>query len=120
MFTFKVDDLKRMNENLREFADFLRSENVCDEDVFSCRLVSCELISNVIIHGGEAAEFYGEIDGGNVYITVCASSLDRAALNPVLPDVLSENGRGMYIVKSICLDMEKFNGGLKVKIKLAK
>lgn len=119
MYTFKVDDLSTMNEKLRAFAEFLRSRDISEEDAFFCRLVSCELISNVIIHGGEAADFEGCLADGGVYITVCAKSFDGVNLSPRVPDVLAESGRGMYIVKSICAgDIEKFNGGLRVFYKI--
>ncbi len=52
MITFKVDNLKNMNSELRAFADFLKLNAICDDDVFASRLVSCELITNVIRHGG--------------------------------------------------------------------
>ncbi len=121
MFTFRVDDLSKMNEKLRAFAEFLRSENIADNDVFFCRLVSCELISNVIRHGGEAAEFNGGIGDGKVVITVVASSFDGVSLTSELPDVLAENGRGMYIVRNICSgEVEKLNGGVRVTYKLNK
>ena len=119
MYTFRVDDLSKMNESLRGFAEFLREEQVSERDAFFCRLVSCELISNVIRHGSEAADFTGEIDGGKVIITVLASSLDGVGLDPHLPDVLAENGRGMYIVKNVCSgEIERLNGGLRIYYKI--
>ena len=119
MITFKVESLKNMNASLKEFAEFLRNNKVAEEDVFASRLVSCELISNVIIHGGEAAEFIGELQGGRICITVNASGFDKVNLEPPLPDVLAESGRGMYIVRSICSgDIERKDDGLKVYIKL--
>lgn len=121
MYTFRVDDLSKMNEKLRAFAEFLRSKDISEEDAFFCRLVSCELISNVIIHGGEAADFKGRLADGGVYITVLADSLDRVKLDAHRPEVLAENGRGMYIVKSICSgEIERLNGGLRVFYKIKK
>ena len=55
MITFKVDDLKEMSASLKAFAEALRGFGVAEEDIFASRLVSSELISNVIIHGGEGA-----------------------------------------------------------------
>lgn len=121
MVTFKVENLKDMNARLKAFAEFLRLSDVCDDDIFASRLVSCELISNVIIHSGEAAEFTGEILSDRISITVLASGLDGVNLHPALPDVLAESGRGMYIINSVCLgDVERRDGGLRVFIELHK
>ena len=119
MISFKVENLKNMNASLKEFAEFLRRNDVAEEDVFASRLVSCELISNVIIHGGEAADFTGELSGGKICITVSASGFENVNLQPPLPDILAESGRGLYIVRSICFgEIERSDGGLKVYIKL--
>ena len=117
MVTFKVDDLKQMNERLRAFADYLRSESVKEEDVFASRIVSCELISNVIIHGGGCADFCGELLSDFIKIAVNAAGFDGVNISPPMPDVLAENGRGMYIVRSICTLVEKTDTGIRVLVK---
>ncbi len=53
LITFKVDNLKNMNAELKSFADFLRLSGADDDDIFASKLVSCELITNVIRHGGD-------------------------------------------------------------------
>lgn len=115
---FKVSDLQKMNESLREFAAFLRANGIAEEDIFASRLVSCELITNVIIHSGEEAEFAGELKGGGIEITVTASGFENVNLSPTLPDVFAESGRGMYIVN--CLsggNLVRDGKSLKVFIK---
>lgn len=119
MISFKVENLNSMNASLREFAEFLRERKIAEEDIFASRLVSSELISNCIIHSGETAVFKGEILDGKISITVLSSGAECVNLHPVLPDVLAESGRGMYIVKSVCLgEIEREQGGLRVYIKL--
>lgn len=118
MVTFKVDNLKMMSENLRAFADFLRAMGIDDDAVFYSRLVSCELITNVIRHSGQAAEFKGELLEDKIAITVTADSLKGFAVRPAVPDVFAEGGRGLYIIKSVCCgDIEDSGGGLRVYIK---
>ena len=119
MITFKVDNLKNMNAELSAFADFLRAENIADEDVFLSRLVSCELISNVIRHSGGTAEFKGELLVDKISITVTARSQSDINLTPPRPDVLSEGGRGLYIINAVSMGgIERGeNGELKVFIK---
>ena len=119
MVTFKVENLKNMTAQIGVFVEFLRSRNIPDNDVFLSRLVSSELISNVIRHGGEAAEFYGEIMSDRISITVKAQSQKGVNLKPSAPDVFAENGRGLYIVNSVCIgDIERGDDGeLTVYIK---
>ena len=45
MVTFKVNDLKNMNSQLKAFSEFLRLGGAGDDDIFASRLVSCELIT---------------------------------------------------------------------------
>ena len=118
MVTFKVSNLKNMNAELKSFAEFLRSVDVDDDDIFASRLVSCELITNVIRHSGETAFFTGELLADRIAITVTAQSLSGLNLHPTLPDVFAESGRGLYIVKSVCYgDIEECDGGLRVYVK---
>ncbi len=119
MINFKVDDLKNMSANLKNVAEFLRGSGVAEEDIFASRLVSSELISNVIIHGGEGAEVTCELLDGKICINVLSPSFKGVNLCPPKPDVLAESGRGMYIVRSICLgEIERSDEGVRVFIKL--
>ena len=101
MITFKVDNLKNMNACLEHFLQFLRSADVSDDDVFDCRLVSCELITNVLRHLGESANFEGALSGDSITISVSSENTDGTKLPATLPDVFAESGRGLYIVKTI-------------------
>lgn len=104
MIRFKVENLKSMNARLNAFTDFLRSCGIAEDDVFLCRLVSCELIANVIRHGGETADFAGELLADKISITVAAESRKNFDLNPPLPDVFSEGGRGLYIINEVSVN----------------
>lgn len=116
--TFNVDDLKKMNEELRAFDEFLRRGGVREDDIFLCRLASCELISNVIIHGRESADFMGELLDDRISITVKGSGFDKVNVDARLPSLFAESGRGMFIVKSICFGaIERTDGGLRIYIK---
>ena len=113
MVSFVISDLKAMNESLKEFAEYLRLMRVDEEDVFASRLVSCELITNVIIHSGQAAEFRGELAGADIAISVIANGMENVDLNPSLPDAFAESG-----VNCICGgNVERRDGGLHAVIK---
>lgn len=119
MITFEVDNLINMNSALQVFLDFLKSENVAEDDVFDSRLVSCELITNVVRHCGEMAVFKGEICGDNIVIAVSSENSGGVRLKPKLPDVFAESGRGLYIINAICNgDMEIEGNEIKVNIKM--
>lgn len=116
--SFKVDNLKNMNCELKAFADFLRGAGVDDDEIFSSKLVSCELITNVIRHGGEEAQFTGTLTGDKIEITVSAQSLIGLDLCRSAPDVFAESGRGLYIIKSLCGNIQAGEQGqIKVEIK---
>ena len=119
---FKVDNLKNMTAKLKAFAEFLRSRDIAEDDVFLSRLVSCELITNVIRHGGEAAEFRGELLKDKISITVTADSQRGIKLNPERPDVFAESGRGLYIINEVSINgLERGEGGeLRVFIRRTK
>ena len=118
MINFKVDNLKNMGSQLKTFVDFLRLAGADDEDIFASKLVSCELITNVIRHGGDEAEFTGSLSGDVITITVTAESFKGLDISRPAPDVFAESGRGLYIVKSICSDIERGEcGEIKVMIR---
>ncbi len=117
MVKFKVDNLINMNSELRAFADFLRERNIADEDIFASRLVSCELITNVIRHCGESATFTGELSEEVITITVCSDSFKALEFPNEIPDVFAESGRGLYIVRCFGEIENCEQGGLRVCIK---
>ena len=124
MIKFKVDNLKNMNVALKQFLDFLEKSGVLEDDIFDSRLVSCELITNVIRHGNEEAHFEGIVAGDVIKITVKGGQANAVCQTPKLPnDIFAESGRGLYIIKSICSGDIKTEGSsvtVKIKIKQTK
>ncbi len=115
MINFKVDNLKSMKENLADFVEFLRISGANDEDIFASKLISCELITNVIRHGGDEAEFKGEMCADRITVTVTAESLKGVDICRPVPDVLAESGRGLYIIKCFSTDIQRSDKG-EVKV----
>ncbi len=101
MIRFRVDNLKEMNACLKPFLDFLKSSDVSEDDVFASKLVSYELITNVLRHLGEAADFAGSLSGDDIVISVSSPATSGDKLHISLPDVFAESGRGLYIVRAI-------------------
>lgn len=111
MIEFAVDGINQMNGELNRFVEYLRAAMVDDDAVFYSRLVSCELITNVLRHCKGVARFRAELSEGGVTITVCASSPHGVIVIPTLPDVLAESGRGLYIVNEVSGGNVKIVGG---------
>ena len=110
MISFKVDDLREMNASLKKFLDYLESENVDADCVFDSRLVSCELISNVLKHCGEAAYFNGTLTCEEVVIDVRSERSMGVIPKSTLPEALAESGRGLYIVNAVSGGNVSING----------
>ena len=111
IINFKVDNLNMMRKKLEAFTDFLTEQQVCEDDVFASKLVSCELLTNVIRHGGDEADFKGQLSDGEIRITVSADSLKGLNINGDPPDVFAESGRGLYIVKVFSNEIERGSDG---------
>lgn len=118
MITFEVDNLINMNSALQAFLDFLRSEKVTEDALFNSRLVSCELITNVVRHTGKTAVFTGALNGDVIEIRVRCEGQKPFDVNTSLPDVFAEHGRGLYIIKRVCTgNIEQRDGEIKVYVK---
>ncbi len=110
--TFKVDNLNSMSAKLKGYANELRDNGIDEDDVFMCRLVSCELLANVIRHGGEEAEFESSIRPDSIEITITADSQKGVVISTEMPDAMAEHGRGMGIVaKASMYGIQKGDGG---------
>lgn len=117
MISFKVENLTDMNDSLKEFIEYLESLDIDDDALFDSRLVCCELISNVIKHCHETAYFKGTVVGDEIIIGVSSDTSFNGDVTPKLPDVLSECGRGLYIVNAISGGNVRFEGN-KIIVKL--
>ena len=106
-----------MSESLADFSRRLKGLGIREDAIFFSRLAGCELMTNAIRHGGAEAEFEGEILADRIRITVTSAD-GSFALSATLPDLLSESGRGLYIVKSVCIgEIERDGKALTVYIK---
>lgn len=118
MISFKVEKLTEINAALQDFINYLQSDGMTEDEVFDCKLVSCELLTNVIRHLGETARFDGDVLPDSIVITVSSDSGYTVPPLLKLPDVFAESGRGLYIINSICGgDIFTVDGGICVRIK---
>ncbi|MCD8307177.1 MAG: ATP-binding protein [Clostridia bacterium] len=118
MITFKVGNMESMSAQLKAFSRILRESGINEDDVFSCRLVACELLSNVILHGGETASFESELKPDVIEITVTADCQNDVQSYHALPDAMAEHGRGLYIVNIVSEGgIQKSGSSFKVSIR---
>lgn len=117
MITFEVDDIREMNTELAHFLRYLQGLGIDEDAVFDSRLISCELITNVLRHCGGSACFSGVFDNGEIVITVCAEKPAGEICVPDLPSALAEGGRGLYIVNAVSGGNVFISGG-SVTVKL--
>ena len=116
-FSFVTDNLISMSDSLSSFSNRLKELGVREDAIFYSRLAGCELMTNAIRHGGGEAAFESEILSDRIRITVTSSD-GSFAITATLPDLMSESGRGLYIVKSICIgEIERDGKALTVYIK---
>lgn len=111
MIEFVVCEIEEMNGELNRFVNYLQSAEVDEDAVFYSRLVSCELITNVLRHCSGSAKLLAELSESGVKITVCASVPSGVIAIPSLPDVLAESGRGLYIVNAVSGGNVTIDGG---------
>lgn len=83
------------------FSDFLKTNNVCDDCIFNCRLVISELVSNVFQHSNGEARLSGEFTGEDIIIKVGSDSAFRPPEKSVCSDAYAESGRGLFLIDCI-------------------
>ncbi len=98
---FEMATLDDMHECLLKCAETLERSGLSRDDVFKVRLVSTELVSNVIQHGHEIAVFECATSPGAVTVTVTAKSQEFLVFEAAnLPgDPFATRGRGMYLIR---------------------
>jgi PAS domain S-box-containing protein len=122
-WAFDTNDASAAGSARYAFVDALRDGGVCAEEVGAAELVFGELLGNVVRYApGPIEIMFDWSDATSPVLHV----LDRGpgfTLVPRLPtDLLSEQGRGLYIVWSLAEDFnvtERFDGGSHARAVLA-
>jgi anti-sigma regulatory factor (Ser/Thr protein kinase) len=100
-WSFDAENAKAAQDARGEFVQYLREQTEDASDIETAELVFGELVGNVVRHAPGAIEIDLEWSNGSPQLHV----LDRGApfnAPPHLPkDVLSESGRGLYIVRQL-------------------
>lgn len=101
---FKIDDYDSFKAAIDEICAFLSSRAVAEERVFDCKLVSHELIGNVLQHSGGGAVLEVELDDAYIRLTVRAEKPFCPPDKGECPQTDAERGRGLYLVDCVCAE----------------
>ena len=98
----EVKNQAALQQALDELCAFLTAADLSADLVFDSKLVACELLSNVLIHANERAKLQGEIKDGFIELKVFSSTVFVFPEKRNCPSALSEHGRGLFLVDSVC------------------
>jgi anti-sigma regulatory factor (Ser/Thr protein kinase) len=91
----------------RSFAAYLHETCTGDSDFVAAEMVFAELISNAFRHGRAPVRIWVECEVAQCVLNVQDRGSGFVPKTPRLPtDVLSENGRGLYLVNALSRSVE--------------
>ena len=99
---FEIENYLALRKAMDEFCDFLLAEQVAKERVFDSKLAVYELIGNVLKHSGGSATLQGEIVEERIRLKIVAEKPFCPPDTANCADILSENGRGLFLVDKLC------------------
>ena len=103
-WTFDNNDAQAAREARHACVDLLQRAGLNDEHLTSAELVLGELVGNVVRHAPGAIDVWLDLSGRAPVIHVLDAG-PGFEINPRLPaDVMSERGRGLYIIAALAED----------------
>ena len=103
---FASEDARTAVDARTQFVAFLRSIGTGDELVYKAELVFGELLGNVVRHAPGPVEISFDLGSEAAILHVIDSGPEFPVSQPHLPDdVLSELGRGLFIVQQLATDV---------------
>lgn len=97
---YKIHDYNDFKSAIDEICAMLSSHAVSTEKVYDCRLISHELIANVLQHSVGGATLKVGLEKEFVLICVKAEQVYCPPLKAECPEVNAERGRGIFLVDS--------------------
>lgn len=99
---FEIVDYNAMRDALHTMCEEMQRCSIPEQGIFDCKLVACELLSNVLQHGGGKAYLHAELKGGVAFLHVRAEREWRPPDESECSSVESERGRGLFLVDAVC------------------
>ncbi|MBO5525952.1 MAG: hypothetical protein J5993_04305 [Clostridia bacterium] len=115
---YEILDYEGMERVLKDLSDYLTKLNICDEIVFDSRLVTSELISNILQHSAGKAYFTGLVRNGFVELEIGSDEKFTPPAVSRCSTVYAESGRGLFLVDSFCERRVTTDDGVKVYIRI--
>jgi anti-sigma regulatory factor (Ser/Thr protein kinase) len=91
-----------MQTEIEKLCEFLFREQIPSDSIFDSKLVASELVANVIKHSGGIASLHTEVRDGAIHLKIVSSNPYPLPEKGVCSDVYAENGRGLFLVDSVC------------------
>lgn len=97
---YEIHDYNDFKSAIDEICAVLSSCAISSEKVYDCRLISHELIANVLQHSGGSAKLKVDLEREYVLIYVKAERVYCPPLKGESPATSAERGRGLFLVDS--------------------
>jgi anti-sigma regulatory factor (Ser/Thr protein kinase) len=109
-WSLHTGDVRSVTASRRAFAEAFRDHGAADEDVALGELVFGELVGNTVRYAPGAVEVIVDWSGPDPVLHVLDEGPGFRHISILPPDVLSESGRGLFIVRSLTHDF-RVSGG---------
>ena len=106
MINLNIETLSALDEALERITEYLNIFGLDGGVVFDSKLVSCELITNVLKHSHSGAKIRIEVGDDSVKIKVENPNGFLPGFSSLCPDPTSESGRGLYLINSLSEKVE--------------
>ena len=117
---FKVKDFEALQTALGKLCEDLSAQCVPAERIFDCKLVACELLGNVLKHTDGETALKSRIEKDFIELKIFSERFFNLPKKIECADLLSEGGRGLYLVSKLCTEIISEADGLKVRIRIEK
>lgn len=115
----EVENRLMMKGALYALCEFLSENGVSPERVFDSKLIASELVGNIFTHSQGKASVGVEILDGFVEMKIVSTTPFTPPKKTELVEVLSEHGRGLYLVDTLCYErLQTEDGAIVVKIRM--
>jgi hypothetical protein len=98
---YTIHDYDTFKKAIDEICSALSSYAISSEKVYDCRLISHELIANVLQHSSGGAQLKVAVEEEYVLISVKAECAYCPPQKRECPEVSAERGRGIYLIVSV-------------------
>lgn len=114
----EIKDSDALHAEMKRLCRFLVENQVSETAVFNSRLVVTELAGNALKHAKSTASVRVETEEDCVVIYVSSSKPFTPPVKSRCSGVVSESGRGLYLVDSVCIERSvTSDGAIKIVLK---